>query len=148
MLPMRSTARVSPPPAMDEAPRTGNSTAVADLHIAWQFDEKAWRAEFVAGPFHGKTRVLRVTDLSKRMWNVLREREHVDGFLSHAGVGNLKTATKLFLEEWGKAVIGNEPQEFDALLDEIEKTTASVNEGAGANDTEGQNDEEWFEDDD
>ena len=68
-------------PPMDDD-RVGNVATVADLHLAWQFDEDSWRAEFIAGPFKGTSRTLKVADLDKHMWAKLRELDLVSGCLS------------------------------------------------------------------
>ena len=65
--------------------------------------------------------------------------------------GSCWAEIKAFLEEWGNAVNGNAPsftKQLDTLLDEVEGTMASENEGSGADETEWEKDEECSDVDD
>ena len=109
-------------PPMDDD-RVGNVATVADLHLAWQFDEDSWRAEFIAGPFQGTSRTLKVADLDKHMWAKLRELDLVSGWLSlNRYREDRKLAARAFLEQWGLAVTRNEPELFVALLEKTNTT--------------------------
>ena len=109
-------------PPMDDD-RVANVATVADLHLAWQFDEDSWRAEFIAGPFKGTSRTLGVADLDKHMWAKLRELDLVNGWLSfHRRSVDRKEAARAFLEQWGLAVTRKEPELFVALLEKTNTT--------------------------
>ena len=109
-------------PPMDDD-RVANVATVADLHLAWQFDEDSWRAEFIAGPFQGTSRTLKVADLDKHMWAKLRELDLVSGWLPlHRVSVDRKLAARDFLEQWGLAVTRKEPELFVALLEKTNTT--------------------------
>ena len=115
-------------PPMDDD-RVANVAAVAGLHLVWQFDEDSWRAEFIAGPFQGTSRTLKVADLDKHMWAKLRELDLVSGWLSQSKANtntDRKFAARAFLEQWGLAVTRKEPELFVALLEKTNTTPKKI----------------------
>ena len=127
---------------MGDDDRVANVTAVADLHLAWQFDEDSWRAEFIAGPFKGTSRTLNVAHLDKHMWAKLRELDLVSGWLSHKrAAADRKWAAKVFLEQWGLAVTQEKSEIFGELLDKT-FTTPKKNGKKRARDTDSEDSSE------
>jgi hypothetical protein len=101
-------ARVSTP--------AGNSTAVADLRLEYDFSAKAWQGTFVAGHLAGTTKRMCVEDLDASVWQKLKAESKVDGYVSKARVLERKRAVKEFVTLWCAAVLRGEDAEFERLL--------------------------------
>lgn len=93
---------------------TGNCSAVADLHLQWDFSAKAWEASFVAGALVGTRKGMCVNDLNSDMWAKLRVESRVQGYLGHATLLQKKNAVKEFMTLWCAAIARNEAAEFEA----------------------------------
>ena len=111
------------PSPIEKDTRFANVPEVPDLHVAWEFDQDAWRAEFIAGPLQGTWRTLRVDDLDKKKWSLLREYNLVKPkYLCHAWARERKLAARSFLLQWAMGITKTEPDrwpcEFGALLDQ------------------------------
>ena len=65
----QGVVRTNPEPS---AKPTGNCSAVADLHLEWDFDAKAWEAEFVAGAFAGRKQRFSFRDLTHARWTKMK----------------------------------------------------------------------------
>ena len=104
-----------PPCDMEPDTRTANVPAVADLHVAWQF-EGAWRAEFLAGTHKGESRSLAVNDVHTQMWKHLRGLGLVEGYLCHACHKTRKQAAWDMVVHWGAKFAQGEAEIFDEVL--------------------------------
>ena len=96
------------------AQRSGNCLAVADLHLQWDFDAKAWEASFVAGALVGTTKAMSVHDLNTEMWAKLRDESKVQGHFCRATMPHKKNAVKEVITMWCAAIARNEVPEFEA----------------------------------
>ena len=96
-------------------PQLGNCTAVADLFLEWDFSAKAWDATFVAGAMKGTSKRMCVHELTRDVWEKLREREHVQGYIGHATVIEKKCALRQWMTLWGAARLVNKADEFEAM---------------------------------
>jgi hypothetical protein len=108
------SARSAPPPA------TGNCTAVADLHLEYDFSAKAWEGKFVAGPQKGTTKRVAIKDLDKDKWERLRRETKVQEYFSSANSVQRKNAAKELLAMWCGAIARDDSAELDAMMDQIE----------------------------
>ena len=78
----------------DEADvRVANCTAVADVCLQWNFNTKAWDAEFVSGAFKGVTRSFGPMDLTTERLAQMRS----------AGIGPVDRGIELSANLWQKA---------------------------------------------
>ena len=50
----------------------GNCAAVAGLYLEWDFSANKWEAQFLEGPFAGRTKHMSIHDLDQRLWKILR----------------------------------------------------------------------------
>ena len=91
-----------------------NCTAVADLNLEWDFNARAWRAQFVAGPLQGASCHMSVQDFNKHHWAKLKAQETVEGFLAHASANARKAAVQVWVQMWGEAALRNETDVFNA----------------------------------
>ena len=96
------------------AQRSGNCLAVADLHLQWDFDAKAWEASFVAGALVGTTKGMSVHDLNTEMWAKLRDESKVQGHFCRATMTQKKNAVKEVITMLCAAIARNEVPEFEA----------------------------------
>ena len=94
--------------------RSGNCLAVADLHLQWDFDAKAWEASFVAGALVGTTKTMSVHDLNTEMWAKLRDESKVQGHFCRATMPQKKNAVKEVITMLCAAIARNEVPEFEA----------------------------------
>ena len=105
-------------PASPDTPvnvqQSGNCPAVADLHLQWDFDAKAWEASFVAGALVGTTKTMSVHDLNTEMWAKLRDESKVQGHFCRATMTQKKNAVKEVITMLCAAIARNEVPEFEA----------------------------------
>jgi hypothetical protein len=123
--------RPEPAPA---APK-GNCPAVADLHLAWDFGDKAWDAEFVSGEHAGTKRRFFVADLTRDRWNRMKRSEIVEVDVQIANRLVKKNAAKHFITIWCEAIKSNEGPRFEqewGLLEPIAATPAKKRRDANS----------------
>lgn len=108
---------LSPVPA---SVRQANCTAVADLHVAWQFDSKAWEGTFLAGPHTGVTKRISVTDISEDMWKRLGLTQlTLEGFHCRGNWSKKKAAAKEWMVRWCADIAQNKAAVSEFAMDEI-----------------------------
>ena len=94
--------------------QAGNCSAVAGLHLQWDFTAKAWEAKFVAGALVGTTKAMCVHDLNTDMWGKLKKESRLQNSWSRATETQKKDAAKEFITLWCAAIARNEAAEFEA----------------------------------
>ena len=102
--------RTNPEP---KAKKGGNCPAVADLHLEWDFNNKTWDAEFVAGVLAGTTRRFPVTGMSKDRWSKMRERSLLEDDLAWDRGTDRKKGAKEFITTWCQAIARDEGNNFE-----------------------------------
>ncbi len=107
-------------PCVTPGPETtakANCSAVADLRIQWNFTEKVWDAEFVAGGLAGMSRRFGFEKPFAQMhydiWKGLKEQSLIDCDLSHAPRIERKKAAKEFITLWCQAIDNKEGGAFE-----------------------------------
>jgi hypothetical protein len=104
----------SPDPSPTQA---CNCPAVADLHLEWDFNAKAWEGQFVAGPLVGTTKCMSVKELNHGIWEGLKDNTLVQSTFGHCKSPlEKKSAVKDWVTMWCAAVARNESAEFDAIM--------------------------------
>ena len=100
-------------PSLDpQQKRRGTCAAVADLTLSWNFHDKAWEAEFIAGTYMGTTRRIRLSDVD-RHWEELKDLHLSDGYLHSNPLVQRKTVGKAFITEWCAAIARAEGGNFE-----------------------------------
>jgi hypothetical protein len=94
----------SPTPSPKKA---GNCSAVADLYLEWDFNDKEWEASFVSGALLGMTTRMDLTALDIVTWNILKADDLVEGYLSKASAVQKKNALKDVVIMWAAAAAYN-----------------------------------------
>jgi len=97
---------------LEQPPSKGNCPAVADLHLEWNFSDKAWDASFLAGPVAGVRQRFSLAELSRDRWTKLKLMSLVNGDLKLANKLSQKQAAKEIMMLWGQAVLRNEGEVF------------------------------------
>jgi len=102
------------PREIEETPvkAKGNCSAVADLHLEWDFTEKAWDAEIVAGDCQGTTFRLICAGITNHQWTLLKHDALVAGYRSQARGFALKNAGKAIVLKWGQAIMEHRGDDF------------------------------------
>jgi hypothetical protein len=109
--------------AADELEHQGvaaNCSAVAGLHLEWNFTEKVWQAEFLAGAHAGQTRCMSPNELHKHIWALLLENSLVNcPWSSKPDWIQRKHAVKEFMIVWCKAILSGTSEEYDDMIDMV-----------------------------
>ena len=98
-------------PELDET-KTPNCSAVADLALEWDFDLKAWNAEFVAGEHKGVRKSVEANTITKFQWGKIDSSLTSSKNFDKASPLNLKLASKELLILWCSAVTRHEDDAF------------------------------------
>ena len=106
---------VEPSSPIPTGPEVGNCPAVADLHLAWNFDAKSWEGRFVAGRMVGTTKRMTVNDIDTGTWEKLKDDSVVEGSLADATLIQRKQAIKHIMIKWGAATADNGAADSDAM---------------------------------
>ena len=101
--------------------REANCPAVADLHVAWNFNGKAWDGTFVGGPSNGQTKRVALADINATLWSNLHlvksPHEVSDlGLFWCATHRQVKDVAKTCLIELCKATTRGECDSFEAKM--------------------------------
>ena len=105
----QGVTRIDPEPN-DQEP---NCDAVADLHLAWDFNERQWVATFVAGQFAGVTKRFGAKDITPQQWSAMRMTMKTSGRdLARTPLIEGKAATKEFIIMWCAAIVNNTGDAF------------------------------------
>ena len=89
-----------------------NCTAVADLHVSWDFLSRGWIGKFIAGPLAGTQKQLLVSEMNQNMWTHLGR-----SCLYASGFQERKDASKEWLISWCAAVLRDEAHDFESAMD-------------------------------
>ena len=97
-------------PLPDPLDRLPNCSHVADLHLQWDFQSKAWTAEFVAGALVGTSKCMRMCELNEKDWAGLKQESshcvfQVAGDLRDATPRQRKHAVKELITAWCAAAV-------------------------------------------
>lgn len=95
-----------------EDPKIANTTAVADVHLEWDFGGKAWDAEFVAGQFEGQTIRFALSSFTRAIWTQLRDKDIVQNDISRNSMLKQKDAAKQLVTMWCQAIARSRSYEF------------------------------------
>ena len=90
-----------------------NCSAVADLRLTWDFDGKAWDAEFVAGTFQGMRKRVATQHITREQWGKMQSMSAVEGYFAHANFLRLKAAAKHLITQWCDAITRDAKDAFD-----------------------------------
>ena len=101
-------------PEIYEKKRKGNCAAVAELHLEYDIQAKAWLAEFVAGEHIDVERKFALASFSKQDWDKMIQEglADVSGDYAHATVGDKKKMGKAFITQWCVAILREEEEVF------------------------------------
>jgi len=103
-----------PRPSVDSADlQTPNCPAVADMHLEWQFDAKAWDAEFVAGKYAGTRKRFLVADLNKGRWQKLQKLSLVDEDWPLKSRFAKRDGAKALMIAWCEAIVNDKGPAFE-----------------------------------
>ena len=83
------------------------------MKLAWDFHEKAWDAEFTAGPYIEMTRRVKVTDLG-RHWGELRQLHLSVGYMHSNHFVQQKAVAKEVITHWCAAITREEGGSFES----------------------------------
>jgi len=100
--------------------RRANCSAVAGLHVAWDFTNKAWVGSFLEGPCQSITKRVQVASLNHTSWGMMQSL-HPDHApkttFPRATNTELKTCAKLCMIQLCKAtLLGEEKEELERNL--------------------------------
>ena len=95
------------------AQRPANCPAVADLRLTWDFDGKAWDAEFVAGTFEGIRTRVEARNITQLQWDKMQSMSVVEGDLAGAHIIRLKAAAKHLITQWCDAITRDARDAFE-----------------------------------
>ena len=109
----QGVAQPTPEPIDDNAP---NCPAVADLHLNWNFNAKAWTAKFVAGALKGTTKQMFIRDLDRDVWDKLKSQSLVEDCWSAATAPQKKSGLKELMVMWCVATARGDPAAFEATM--------------------------------
>jgi hypothetical protein len=125
--------------AADESRPVANCAAVADVNLQWDFSVKAWKAEYVSGPFVGATRCFHVVDLTTWHWARMTELSFFESTKKkpRPTLSDQKGAAKIFITHWCLAISAGRASEFEKTwqLDELLVASAKRSRGAGGQGT-------------
>jgi hypothetical protein len=106
-------------PQQNEEKLPCNCSAVADLHLEWDFTEQQWTATFVAGEHEGTIKSFSAADLKTR-WKKMVALRIVHGRLWY----NVKREIERFMIQWCQAIVGRTgdafEQEWELVVKEFE----------------------------
>jgi hypothetical protein len=94
----QGVVRGEPTPPQSREP---NCPAVADLHVAWNFNGNAWDGTFVGGPLKGQTKQVALAEINVTLWSNLKL--HL-GTSTHdvSDIGIFRGATRLQVKDVAK----------------------------------------------
>ena len=104
-----------------------NCTAVADVHVEWDFSANAYVGKFVAGPRVGTTRRINQHDFNQELWDELGKKSVVNGYWYRATPLERKCALKEWMILWCAAIARGEEKKFESLMDSL--ATSSPQQG-------------------
>ena len=106
-------------PQQNEEKLPCNCSALADLHLEWDFTEQQWTATFVAGEHEGTIKSFSAADLKTR-WKKMVALRIVHGRFGY----NVKRVIQRFMIRWCQAIVGRTgdafEQEWELVVKEFE----------------------------
>jgi hypothetical protein len=96
--------------------KIANCTAVADLHVEWDFQKKLWQSEFVDGALRGVKRSFSQADNTVDRWDKLRRASMstVDASFADASAADKKQVAKEFIVHWCASISRGDHHTFEA----------------------------------
>ena len=83
------------------------------MHLEWQFDDKAWDAEFLAGKYAGTRKRLLVADLNKARWQKMHKLSLVDEDWPLQSKVAKKDGAKALITAWCEAIVNDKGPAFE-----------------------------------
>ena len=83
------------------------------MHLQWQFDAKAWDAEFIAGKYAGTRKRFLVEDLNKGRWQKLQKLSRVEEDWPLKSRLAKRNGAKALIIAWGEAIVNDKGPAFE-----------------------------------
>ena len=108
--------------------KIANCTAVADLRVEWDFQNKLWQSEFVDGALRGVKRSFSQEDNTVERWEQLRRASMstVDASFADASAADKKQVAKEFIVHWCASISRGDHNKFEADWGVKNKETTAV----------------------
>jgi hypothetical protein len=112
----------------DDETKIANCTAVADLHVRWDFQKKLWQAEFLDGALRGVKRSFSQEDITVERWEKLRRASMltVNASLANASAADKKQVAKEFIVYWCASISRGDHEKFEADWGVMNMETTAV----------------------